>query len=103
MPSGTKVADDKLDLVTCDVVTGDCLQHEIDEDEFGRGLGGINEFVWTGTSEAGEFDGVDCAHWTDGGAGSQGTAGSPFVVDQGWTRATRMTCDESGHLYCFQR
>ncbi len=113
LPSGTKVADDKADLVTCPPnAKGDyvCLDHPINEDEFGNVIVVVASVtpVWTGTLRNGTFGYSDCDGWA-AGAGASGWYGRvhdksliPGDFDT-WTSYSVTTCGSTFHLYCFQR
>ena len=99
LTDGSLVAAGWGDLVDC--TNPNCLFHPIDLDEYQAPAAG--DYVWTGTTRAGEvnvYEGT-CAGWTSTDYG--GAAGRVDSLG-GWTSILYgRYCGLSLHLYCFQQ
>ena len=67
------------------------------------GVAASNAHVWTGTSSAGKRydDTAHCLGWTTG-SGYSGRYGTVGFTNAAWTSSGAETCDNFGHLYCFE-
>jgi len=87
-----RVALSKADLVDGGIFTG------IGVDEHGDAR---TASAWTGTGTFGTASPTRCADWLDGTASSEGTYGSSYSSNAGWTTRSTIECDEPRSLYCF--
>lgn len=95
---GVVVAKSYADLINAANVP---LLSPIGRDEFANL---VTDAIWTGTSSTGIGDpSSHCSGWTKAGTTDRGTIGAPIRMDGGWTLAFRQSCENSQHLYCFQK
>ncbi len=101
LPSGIKVADGLVDLLSCE--GGVCLDHEINEDATATPVPLTNE-VWTGSTAGGVSGGADCAGWTSASSAATGESGNSSSLLETWAETFSSDfCDAPLSLYCFQR
>lgn len=73
-------------------------------DENGSWL--ASDRIWTGTGPDGRYVssiGDTCQAWTSDSMSDQARIGQVGRSDQSWTSFSFTTCDQSGHLICFEQ
>lgn len=96
--SGTVVADDLVDLLTCDP---SCLQAAISVDESGVSL--MTGSAWTGTRADGTLGLVACDDWSSFSDMVGGDYGSAVSNGTAWTAFGQSNCSLPRRLYCFEQ
>jgi hypothetical protein len=99
---GITIANDWVDLTTCDPTTGDCLAAPLVLSEFNQPV--TTNPTWTNTRTDGASDGaVNCQNWTVGTNSFLGRAGLSELKDADWTDGIPDACNRANSLYCFQQ
>ena len=85
---------------------GSGLVHEIDRDESGAQVTGVN--VWTATNQDGTFATPNCTNWTVGTIQSVGAFGVNATLNNAngqWSINAMVAaqCSKQAHLYCFEQ
>lgn len=62
-----------------------------------------SSLTWTRTLTSGEVADDTCNSWTTSSANVYGKPGSNSQAGSEWTEVRSSTCDNPGHLYCFQQ
>lgn len=97
LPSGTKVADDWVQL------TSGTLKVQIDQKEDKTHLTGQETtVVWTGTTADGEASASTCDGWTSPDSQTGGLVGSTSKLDVKWSAAATIACKNEGRIYCVE-
>ena len=96
LPDGTKVADNKSDLIDGN------LDHAINMDENKKPVTTYPK-VWTGTLKNGTYSGYNCNKWSSSSSSAYGTIGNTGYLGSNWTQINlKASCNQSFRLYCFQ-
>jgi len=92
---GWQLATSKADLTDGSIATAVRLWQS--------GGGVAYSYYWTGSTQAGSYDGsldATCNDWTSAAAGTVGTMGAAGESDRFWTTDLGGTCSVGSHLLC---
>ncbi|WP_139559669.1 hypothetical protein [Methylotetracoccus oryzae] len=101
--NGTVVANNLLDLMTCNKGTSgtDCLRAPLNRDVKGNPLP-AGTLAWTNVTTAGVAAGPSCNDWTTISAGVTGTVGKIDSLGADWTDSGAVPCNTLASYYCLQ-